>query len=124
MASGSPKKEANSKRLRYIRILERFTRSIINYLLKSDTLCKEGFDKKVDNNLRYLSRVESVVLYKGAFSELEAMAEQMVQFRNSDESIETIRNRLLYTANQLEKNMNSKKYKKDKHTAKKFEEWE
>jgi len=124
MASGSPKKEANSKRLRYIRILERFTRSIINYLLKSDTLCKEGFDKKVDNNLRYLNRVESVVLYKGAFSELEAMAEQMVQFRNSDESIETIRNRLLYTANQLEKNMNSKKYKKDKHTAKKFEEWE
>ncbi len=124
MASQSQKKEENSKRLRYIRILERFTRSILNYLAKSETLSKEGFDKKVDNNLKYFNRVEKVALYKGAFSELEAMANQMVVFRNADASIEMIKSQLLYAANQLEKSMNSKKYKKDKHGSKKFEEWE
>ncbi len=124
MASQSHKKEENSKRLRYIRILERFTRSIINYLTKSERLSKEGFDRKVDNNLRYVNRVQKVALYKGAFSELETMANQMLAFRNSDESIEMIKSELLYVANQLEKSVNSKKYKKDKHSSQKYEEWE
>ncbi len=124
MASGSHKREEDSRRLRYIRVLERFTRSIITYLAKSETLCREGFDKKIDTNLRYLNRIDKVVLYKGALSDLEEMANLMLAFRHSDESIEIIKDKLLYIANQLEKNKNSKKYKKDKHSAKKFEEWE
>jgi len=31
---------------------------------------------------------------------------------------------LLYSANQLEKSKNAKKYKKEKHSRSKFEEWE
>jgi len=120
----SQKKEENSKRLRYVRVLERFTRSCANYLMKSENLTKEGFDKKVDNNAKYLHRVERITLYKGEFSELEAIADALLAFRHSDEAVETIRSTILYAFNQLEKNINRRKYKKDKHGSKKFEEWE
>jgi hypothetical protein len=124
MASGSSKREEGAKRLRYIRVLERFTKSIVNYLFKSETVSKEVFNKKVDNNLRYLNRVESVALYKGEFSDLQDLANMILGFRHSDDEIETIKSKVLYSSNQLEKSVNSKKYKKDKHGAKKFEEWE
>jgi hypothetical protein len=124
MASGSSKREEGAKRLRYIRVLERFTKSIVNYLFKSETISKEVFNKKVDNNLRYLNRVESVALYKGEFSDLQDLANMILGFRHSDDEIETIKSKVLYSSNQLEKSVNSKKYKKDKHGAKKFEEWE
>jgi hypothetical protein len=54
-------KADTSKRLRYIRVLERFSQSIVNYLFKSETLTKEVYDKKVANNVRYLERVEAAV---------------------------------------------------------------
>ena len=124
MAAGSNKKEENAKRLRYIRVLERFTRSIVHYLFKSEIISKEIFDKKVDNNLKYLNRIESVALYKGELSELEDLANLILRFRNSDDEMDTIKSKVLYASNQLEKNVNSRKYKKDKHGAKKFDEWE
>ncbi len=124
MASRSQKKEENSKRLRYIRVLERFVRSVVNYLLKAETLSKEGYVKRVDNNVKYLERVERVALYKGEFSELEALVKMMREFRHSDESIDTIKSTLLYASNQHEKNMNNRKYKKDKYSSKPFDEWE
>ena len=71
MAKVSSKREDNTKRLRYIRVLERFTSSIINYLTKVDEPTKEVFNKKVDNNRRYLDRIEKIALYKGEFNELE-----------------------------------------------------
>jgi len=48
----------------------------------------------------------------------------MIEYKNSDDDIEAIRENLLYSANQLEKSKNARRYKKDKHSKSKFEDWE
>ena len=124
LAKAGTKQLQNSKRLRYIRILERFLKSITSYLFKVENVSKEVFDKKVDNNLKYLERTEKIPLYKGEYSDLEKLVEKIVEFRNSDKSIEDIKSELLYAANQIEKSVNRRRYKKDKHSGEKFKEWE
>ncbi len=117
-------KADNAKRLRYIRILERFSQSIITYLFKSDTLSKEVYDKKVDSNIRYLERTEAVPLYKSDYSDLEALIHKMIAYRNGESDMEEIKTELLYQANQIEKSMNRRRYKKDKHGSDMFKDWE
>lgn len=124
MAKVSSKRDDNTKRLRYIRVLERFTTSIVNYLTKVDDPTKEVFNKKVDNNKRYLDRIEKIALYKGAFNELEKLVEKILLYRDSDKEIDEIKKDLLYSANQIEKSVNQRQYKKDKHTSSKFKDWE
>ena len=117
-------KADNAKRLRYIRVLERFSSSIVNYLFKSDNISKEVYDKKVANNLKYLERVESVALYKGEYNDLEKLIKQMISFSESEKDIADIKEEILYQANQIEKSINRKRYKKDKHTSDKYKDWE
>ena len=124
MAKSSAKKIEDTKRLRYIRVLERFSSSIINYLFKAEEPTREGFDKKVDNNRKYLERTETAPLYKGEYADLEALVRKIVDYRESEEEIETLKENILYTANQIEKSMNRRRYKKDKHASDKFKEWE
>ncbi len=124
MAKVSNKREDNTKRLRYIRVLERFTSSITNYLSKVDEPTKETFDKKVDNNRRYLDRTEKVPLYKGEFNDLEKLVEKIIAYRDSEEEITEIKSVVLYSANQIEKSVNQRQYKKDKHTSSQFKDWE
>ena len=114
----------DAARLRYIRVLERFTASITKYLFKAEELTREQFDKKVDNNRRYLERVEKAALYKGDYSDLEALVEKILAYRDGDEAIGNIKEEILYHANQIEKTMNRRRYKKDKHTSDKFKDWE
>ncbi len=114
----------NAKRLRYIRVLERFSNSIINYLFKSETISKKTYDKKVLNNLRYLERIESVALYKGEYNELEKLIKQMILFQESEKDIQEIKDKLLYQSNQIEKTINNRRYKKDKHASDKYKDWE
>jgi len=124
MAKVSSKREDNTKRLRYIRVLERFTSSIVNYLTKVDEPTKEVYNKKVDNNKRYLDRIEKIALYKGEFNELEKLVDKILLFRDSEKEIDEIRKDILYSANQIEKSVNQRQYKKDKHTTSKFKDWE
>ena len=124
MAKVSTKREDNTKRLRYIRVLERFTSSIISYLTKVEESTKVVFDKKVDNNKRYLDRIEKIALYKGEFNELEKLVDKIVLYRDSDKEIDEIKKDLLYSANQIEKSVNQRQYKKDKHTSSQFKDWE
>lgn len=114
----------NAKRLRYIRVLERFSNSIVNYLLKSETISKKTYDKKILNNLRYLERTESVALYKGEYNELEKLIKQMIIFKESEKDIEEIKDKILYQSNQIEKTINNRRYKKDKHASDKYKDWE
>jgi hypothetical protein len=114
----------NAQRLRYIRVLERFSQSIVNYLFQSEELSKETYDKKVANNSRYLNRVEAVPLYKGEYSELEKLVKKMIALSQGDEAIDTIKETLLYEANQIEKSMNRRRYKKEKHRSNQFKDWE
>ena len=114
----------NAKRLRYIRVLERFSSSIVRYLFKSEDISKEVYDKKIYNNLRYLDKTESVTLYKGEYNELEKLIKLMISYKNSDKNIDDIKEDILYQANQIEKSMNKRRYKKDKHTKDKYKDWE
>jgi len=122
--AASKKAIENANRLRYIRALERFSKSILSYLSNSDTMDNEKFNKKIVHALKLLNRVEEVQLYKGELQDLQQLVKKMIGFQDSDEDIDNIKEELLYSANQLQKSKNAKCYKKDKHTHSKYEEWE
>ncbi len=122
--AASKKVIENSNRLRYIRALQRFQKSIISYLSNSEEVTKEKYDKKIDNALKLLKRVEPSQLYKGELQDLETHVKKMIDLKESTLSGGEIKADLLYSANQLEKSKNSKKYKKDKHSQSKFKDWE
>ncbi len=122
--AASKKVIENSNRLRYIRALQRFQKSILSYLLNSDELTKERYDKKIINAQKLLNRVEESPLYKGELQDLQTHVKKMIAHKGSEADIETIKEDILYSANQLEKSKNSKKYKKDKHSQSKFQDWE
>ncbi len=113
----------NTRRLRYIRVLEKFFYSIVNYLQKSENPTKEGFVKKVLNGKRGLDKYEPVPLYKEELLQLEELTDKILAFSNDETKIEDIKAVILQGTNQLEKNRNRKKYKKDKHANKKFEDY-
>ena len=113
----------SSMRLKYIRVLERFFKSVISYLSILEGTSKEGYVKKIENNLKYLQKTQAVQLYKGEFSDLEELVKQMIAHAAKESSFEEIQNDILYKANKLEKTKNNRKYKKDKHKADKFKDY-
>ena len=118
------KKEENAARLRYIRALERFSKGIVSYLSKSDALSKEGYAKKIANGLKLLERAQKMPLYKGELQELEKLVDKMRSYVESETAIDDIKKDILYSANQLEKSKNFKRYKKPKHSKNDLDEWE
>jgi len=122
--SASQKAIDNATRLRYIRALERFHKSIISYLMNTPELSIKGFVKKLDNALKLLNRIEEIDLYKGELKDLQNLVKKIIALKESEKSIEDIKDEILYNSNQLDKNKNAKRYKKDKHTGTKFSDWE
>lgn len=122
--SASKKTIDNSNRLRYIRALERFHKSIISYLSSTHELTKESFNKKIDTSLRVYKRVEEIALYKGDLQDLQKLVVKIISYKDSDTEIDEIRDEILYSSNQLDKSKNARKYKKDKHISSKYDEWE
>ena len=114
----------NSKRLRYIRALERFHKSIISYLSNTDELTKQSYVKKIDNAQNLLNRAEEVQIYKGELKDLQELVKFMISCKESDEEIEDIKSDILYRSNQLDKSKNARRYKKDKHQKSKFKDWD
>jgi hypothetical protein len=114
----------NSKRLRYVRALERFHKSIISYLSNTDQLTKESYTKKIDNAQNLLNRVEEIPLYKGELQDLQNLIKKMISYKDSDKDIDSIKEDILYSANQLDKSKNARRYKKDKHQKSKFKDWD
>ncbi len=122
--AASNKAIENAHRLRYIRALERFHNSTISYLLNTPELSIERFIKKIDNSMKVLNRVEEIVLYKGELQELQKLVKKIISFKDSDKNIQDIKDDILYSSNQLDKSKNARRYKKDKHTNSKYEDWE
>ncbi len=114
----------NSLRLRYIRALERFHKSVVSYLSSTSDITKEGYETKVNNSLKLLQRVEETALYKGDFQDLEKLIKKIINYKNSDKNIDDIKEEILYESNQLDKTKNARHYKKDKHSHSKFNDWE
>lgn len=113
----------NSNRLRYIRALERFHKGVISYLLNTEELSHKGYDKKIENSLKLLNRIDEVDIYKGEIKDLQTLVKKMISYKESEEDIENIKEELLYSSNQLDKSKNARRYKKDKHANSKYDEW-
>ncbi len=122
--AASQKAVDNANRLRYIRALERFHKGMISYLLNTEELTQKGLDKKITNSLKLLNRTEEMALYKGELQDLQKLVKKMISYKESEEDIENIKEEILYASNQLDKSKNAKRYKKDKHTNSKFDEWD
>lgn len=122
--AASQKAVDNSKRLRYIRALERFHNGIISYLSNTPELKKEGFDKKIENSLKLLKRVDEIALYKGELQDLQKLVQKIISLKETDKEIEEIKEEILHSSNQLDKSKNARRYKKDKHTSDKYQDWE
>ena len=80
--AASKKAIDNGNRLRYIRALERFHKSINSYLANSQELSKEQFIKKVDNGLKLLNRVEETQLYKGELQDLQTLVKKIISYKD------------------------------------------
>ena len=120
----SDKRIENAQRLRYIRLLERFFNSIISYLTKSENPTKEQYIKRIENNSKYLDRVEPIALYKSELTDLEALVKKMKTVAYTDKSMDDISAEILHSANKLEQSNNNRQYKKDKHRNDQFKDWE
>jgi len=114
----------NSNRLRYTRALERFHKSIVSYLLNTSELTMQKYEKKIDNALKLLNKVERINLYKGELKDLQSLVNNMIEYKESQKDIDDIKNDILYKSNQLDKSKNARRYKKDKHSKNKFYEWD
>ncbi len=124
MAKVSKKRLEETQRLRYIRALERFYNSVISYLSRSDQLDISAYRKKIVNGNRYLDRVSAINLYQDNYNQLEKLVHKMQRYASGEDDIQKIKDDLLYSANQLEKSINARRYKKDKHTKRELDEWE
>ena len=113
----------SSNRLRYIRALERFHKSIISYLMNTPELSQKSFQKKIENALKLLKRVEVIDLYKGELKDLETLVQKIISLKDSEQSMEAIKEDILYSSNQLDKSKNARHYKKDKHVNSKYDDW-
>jgi len=122
--AASKKAIENAQRLRYIRALERFHRSILSYLANTPELSRESFNKKIDNALKVLNRIEPIVLYKGELQDLQVQVRKIISLKESDGEMDDIKDTILHDSNQLDKSKNAKRYKKDKHSNSKFDDWE
>jgi len=122
--AASQKAVDNANRLRYIRALERFHKSLVSYLLNTDELTHERLNKKLENAMKLLNRTQEIALYKGELQDLQTLVKKMIAYKDSQEDIENIKEELLYSSNQLDKSKNAKRYKKDKHMKSKFDDWE
>jgi hypothetical protein len=122
--AASQKAIDNAHRLRYIRALERFHKGMISYLMNTEELTHKGFNKKIENSLKLLNRVDEIDLYKGELKELQTLVKKIISYKESEEDIDNIKSEILHSSNQLDKSKNAKRYKKDKHTNSKFDDWE
>ncbi len=122
--SSKTSKIEDSLRLKYIRILDRFLKSIVSYLLNNQDADFNGFIKKIDNNIKHLTKITKMPLYKGEFNDLEKLVMYIIGQKESLTPFEQIKSDILYRANQLDKNKKNKRYKKDKHKDLKFKDWD
>lgn len=120
----SEKAIENANRLRYVRALERFYKSIVAYLSTTEELNTENYSKKIQSGLKVLQRVEETALYKGDLQDLQKLVKKMIGYKESDKDIQEIKDEILYASNQLDKTKNARRYKKDKYSRSKYSDWE
>ena len=71
-----------------------------------------------------MKRIDEIDLYKGELKDLQNLVKKIVSLKDSDKDVEDIKEEIIYSSNQLDKNKNAKRYKKDKHVNSKYDDWE
>lgn len=121
----SQKQLDEAQRLKYVRVLERFVRSVIGYLVKEDDIDFLGFQARVAKQYEFLKKVEPVYLYKEEFQITERFVQQLLNVSEREcEDFDKLKEDLLHQSNVIHKTKNQKRYKKDKHSKKKFKDWD
>ncbi len=109
-----------TKRLRYIRILEKFTTKAIG-LLKYDNFDLELYKKAMTRSYDELQKIESLDLYQEYPMALKNLAQLILNNLDShSKTYEDEKKAILKSSNLLYKLKNNNRYKKDKHKNKKF----
>lgn len=119
----TPKIVESAQRLRYVRALERFLKGVLSYLANTPELNQAGYDKKIENSLKLLNRIEEIDLYKGDLKDMQLLVKKMISYKGSQGDLEEMKEELLHSANQLEKSKNARRYKKEKYENALFDEW-
>jgi hypothetical protein len=115
-------REVNEKtiRLRYIRVLEKFNTKAIS-LVKYDNFDIELFKKATLKAYTELQKVKTCELYSEYPLAVKNLAQIIVNtLDNHTKDFEEEKAHILKQSNLLEKLKNNNRYKKDKHTKKKF----
>ncbi len=108
------------KRVRYIRVLEKFFTRTVS-LLKLENFDVKPFKKRTLKNYDDIKRVEAIELNSKYLIQLIAFVNKtLLYIENSTESFEEERDTLLKEANLLQKEKKNNSYKKDKHKKSKF----
>lgn len=119
------KRTQDARRLKYVRVLERFVRSVMGYLVKEEEITFGGFKGKVTKQGRLVDVTPKEELYKEEMVMLEQFVQKLRDAAAGEcEDFGVLRDELLYQSNQMQKQKNRRKYKKEKHQNKKFDEWE
>ena len=92
--------------------------------MNTPELSKKGFVKKIDNALKLLKRIDEIDLYKGELKDLQNLVKKITSLKDSEDSIEDIKDNIFYSSNQLDKSKNARRYKKDKHASSKYDDWD
>lgn len=107
-------------RQKYIRVIEKFTKRVIN-LLKSNDVDFQTYETQVIKWYEDFKDVEKIRLNNTYLSQMEAYVELILQILHNDlEDFEEQKERLLKEANLLHKEKNKTNYKKDKHKQKSY----
>jgi len=109
-----------TKRLRYIRILEKFTTKAVG-LLKYDSFDLELYKKAMLRSFEDLKKIEALDLYQEYPVKLRNLAQLIINKIDShSKNYEDEKKEILKESNLLYKLKNNNRYKKDKHKNKKF----
>ena len=91
--------------------------------MNTPELSQKGFNKKIENALKLLNRIDEIDLYKGELKDLQTLVKKIISLKDSEKTIEEIKEDIVHASNQLDKNKNAKRYKKDKHVNSKYDDW-
>lgn len=109
-----------TKRLRYIRSLEKFNTKSIS-LLRYDNFDIELFKKAILRGFEELKKTPSLPLYSEYPLKLQFLSQLIIDsIENHSKDFKSERKNILKESNLLDKLKNNNRYKKDKHKNKKF----
>jgi len=109
-------------RLRYIRVLEKFSKRSIA-LLKLSDFDFERFKTRTFKNYEEMKKAKEVPLTSSYLIALKKFIDMILQsVNNHSKTFEDERDTLLKEANLLQKEKNRNIYRKDKHKNKKFDD--